>query len=110
VPNGLQEPGWGHLLHSSAAAAFAGGSGVAGRRSSIQLQYCHDPHLRMPATAGPVYAEFNTALSEIVVADYVGGTISVIDVSLDEYGNDSATFGPPIRFQWDKLRRRIQPA
>ena len=51
------------------------------------------PTCGMPATAGPVYAEFNTALSEIVVADYVGGTISVIDVSLDEYGNDSATFG-----------------
>jgi hypothetical protein len=28
-----------------------------------------------------------------VVADYVAGTISVIDVSEDEYGNDSSTFG-----------------
>ena len=28
-----------------------------------------------------------------MVADYDGGTISVIDVSLDEYGNDSQTFG-----------------
>ena len=28
-----------------------------------------------------------------MVANYDGGTISVIDVSLDEYGNDSATFG-----------------
>jgi len=27
------------------------------------------------------------------VADYDGGTISIIDVSLDEYGNDSSTFG-----------------
>ena len=27
------------------------------------------------------------------MADYDGGTISVIDVSLDEYGNDSPTFG-----------------
>jgi hypothetical protein len=47
----------------------------------------------MPAVAGPVYAEYNTATSQLVVADYVGGTISIIDVSLDEYGNDSATFG-----------------
>ena len=28
-----------------------------------------------------------------MVANYAGNTISVIDVSLDEYGNDSATFG-----------------
>jgi DNA-binding beta-propeller fold protein YncE len=47
----------------------------------------------MPATAGPVYAEYNAAKNLLVVADYAGNTISVIDVSLDEYGNDSATFG-----------------
>jgi len=47
----------------------------------------------MTATAGPVYAEYNIATSQLVVADYDGGTISVIDVSLDEYGNDSPTFG-----------------
>jgi DNA-binding beta-propeller fold protein YncE len=47
----------------------------------------------MTATAGPVYAEYNIAKSLLVVANYDGGTISVIDVSLDEYGNDSATFG-----------------
>jgi DNA-binding beta-propeller fold protein YncE len=47
----------------------------------------------MTAKAGPVYAEFNVATSQLVVADYDGGTISVIDVSLDEYGNDSPTFG-----------------
>jgi len=47
----------------------------------------------MPATAGPVYAEYNAAKNLLVVADYDGGTISVIDVSLDQYGNDSATFG-----------------
>ena len=29
----------------------------------------------------------------MVVADYAGNTISVIDVSLDEFGNDSSTFG-----------------
>jgi DNA-binding beta-propeller fold protein YncE len=47
----------------------------------------------MPATAGPVYAEYNAATEQLVVSDYDGGTISIIDVSLDEYGNDSATFG-----------------
>jgi len=47
----------------------------------------------MTATAGPVYAEYNAATNQLVVANYDGGTISIIDVSLDEYGNDSATFG-----------------
>ncbi len=47
----------------------------------------------MTAIAGPVYAEYNTATEQLVVANYDGGTISVIDVSLDEYGNDSSTFG-----------------
>jgi len=47
----------------------------------------------MKQTAGPVYAEYNQTTAQLVVADYDGGTISVIDVSEDEYGNDSATFG-----------------
>ncbi len=47
----------------------------------------------MTATAGPVYAEYNAAKNLLIVADYAGNTISVIDVSLDEYGNDSSTFG-----------------
>jgi DNA-binding beta-propeller fold protein YncE len=52
-----------------------------------------NPTCGMTATAGPVYAEYNAATSQLVVANYDGGTISVIDVSEDEYGNDSATFG-----------------
>ena len=47
----------------------------------------------VPTTAGPVYAEYNTATSQLIVADYDGGTISVIDVTEDEFGNDSPTFG-----------------
>ena len=47
----------------------------------------------MTNTAGPVHAEYNVATSQLVVANYDGGTISVIDVSMDEYGNDSSTFG-----------------
>jgi DNA-binding beta-propeller fold protein YncE len=46
-----------------------------------------------PASAGPVYAEYIAATQQLLVADYQGGTISLIDVSLDEYGNDSPTFG-----------------
>jgi len=47
----------------------------------------------VPAIAGPVYAEFNAATNQIVVADYDGGTVSIVDVTLDQYGNDSPTFG-----------------
>jgi len=47
----------------------------------------------MGAIAGPIYAEYNQATQQLVVANYDGGSITVIDVSLDEYGNDSSTFG-----------------
>jgi DNA-binding beta-propeller fold protein YncE len=47
----------------------------------------------VPAIAGPVYAEFNATTQQLVVANYDGNTVSLIDVSLDNYGNDSATFG-----------------
>jgi len=47
----------------------------------------------MGAIAGPVYAEYDSVLSQLIVANYDGGTISVIDVGLDQYGNDGPTFG-----------------
>jgi len=47
----------------------------------------------VPAVAGPVYAEYNVATGQLVIANYDGAAISVIDVSLDEFGNDSPTFG-----------------
>ncbi len=47
----------------------------------------------MGTIAGPVYAEFNASTNQLVVANYDGGTISLIDVGLDEYGNDGPTFG-----------------
>src|SRR4051794_21887132 len=47
----------------------------------------------VPATAGPVYAEYIAATQQLLVANYDGGTVSLIDVSLDQYGNDSSTFG-----------------
>ncbi len=47
----------------------------------------------MTATAGPVFAEYSPISNQLIVANYDGSTVSVIDVSLDQYGNDSATFG-----------------
>lgn len=47
----------------------------------------------VPKTAGPVYAEYNATQSLLIVADYDGNAVSVIDVSLDEYGNDGPNFG-----------------
>jgi DNA-binding beta-propeller fold protein YncE len=47
----------------------------------------------MKAVAGPVYGEYIVATQQLVVSNYDGNTISVIDVSLDQYGNDSPTFG-----------------
>jgi YVTN family beta-propeller protein len=47
----------------------------------------------VPAIAGPVSADYNAATSQLIVADYDGGTVTLIDVSLDEFGDDSATFG-----------------
>ena len=47
----------------------------------------------MTTVAGPVFAEYNSASSQLVIANYDGNSVSVIDVSLDEYGNDSGTFG-----------------
>jgi len=44
-------------------------------------------------SSGPVYAEYYAAGNLLVTANYDDSTISVIDVSLDIYGNDSATFG-----------------
>jgi DNA-binding beta-propeller fold protein YncE len=64
---------------------------------SGQTVTCHPSLPVKPATglahAGPVYAEYNAATSQLVVANYDGNSVSVIDVSLDEFGNDSSTFG-----------------
>jgi len=46
-----------------------------------------------PCNAGPVYADLYTPGNILVVANYDNSTVSVIDVSLDIYGNDSPTFG-----------------
>jgi len=62
-----------------------------------QTYTCHPSLPLVPASgkahAGPVYAEYNQATAQLVVANYEGNSINIIDVSLDEYGNDSPTFG-----------------
>jgi DNA-binding beta-propeller fold protein YncE len=52
---------------------------------------CH-PTIQLPAGSGPIEGEYNVATQQLVVANYDGGTISVINVPLDEYGNDSNTY------------------
>jgi DNA-binding beta-propeller fold protein YncE len=52
---------------------------------------CH-PTIQLPAGSGPVYAEYVPATQQLVVANYDGGSISVINVPLDAYGNDSNTY------------------
>jgi len=58
---------------------------------------CHPTLPLSPAAglvhAGPVYAEYNATTAQLVVSNFDGNTISIIDVSLDEFGNDSPTFG-----------------
>jgi len=52
---------------------------------------CH-PTISLPTGSGPVFAEYNSAKQQLIVANYTGGTISVIDVPLDLYGNDANTY------------------
>jgi len=56
----------------------------------------------LPAVAGPVYAEYNTATEQLVVSNFDGSTVNIIDVSLDEFGNDSPTFGTTYTVQVGK--------
>lgn len=46
-----------------------------------------------PCSAGPVDADLYTPGNLLVVSNYDNNTVSVIDTSLDIFGNDSATFG-----------------
>ena len=69
-----------------------------------------DANNDVPAVAGPVYAEYDAVTSQLVVADYDGGTVSVIDVSLDEFGNDSPTFGTTFTIPVGKSSTKPYPA
>ncbi len=46
-----------------------------------------------PCNAGPVFGQIYTTGNLLVTANYDNNTVSVIDTSLDIYGNDSPTFG-----------------
>ncbi len=46
--------------------------------------------------AGPVFADYFTPSSQLVTANYDSNTITVINTSLDQFGNDSALFGQAI--------------
>ena len=61
------------------------------QNQSGQWVTCH-PSIQLPAGSGPVFAEYNPTRQQLIVANYDGGTISVIDVPLDEYGNDANTY------------------
>jgi DNA-binding beta-propeller fold protein YncE len=59
------------------------------QNQSGQWITCH-PSISLPA--GPIYAEYVPITQQLVVANYDSNTISVIDVPLDEYGNDANTY------------------
>ena len=46
--------------------------------------------------AGPVFADYYAPASQLVTANYDSNTITIINVSLDQYGNDSALFGQAV--------------
>jgi YVTN family beta-propeller protein len=46
--------------------------------------------------AGPVFADFYAPASQLVTANYDSNTITIVNVSLDQYGNDSALFGQAV--------------
>jgi DNA-binding beta-propeller fold protein YncE len=64
------------------------------QNQSGQWVTCH-PAIQLPAGSGPIYAEYSSTTQQLVVANYDGGTISVVNVPLDEYGNDSNTYANP---------------
>jgi YVTN family beta-propeller protein len=47
-------------------------------------------------TAGPVFADYYTPASQLVTANYDSNTITIINTSLDQYGNDSPLFGQAV--------------
>lgn len=51
------------------------------------------PNSMIQVGGGPVYADYYRDGQILVTANYDSNSISIIDVSLDVYGNDSATFG-----------------
>jgi len=50
-------------------------------------------HPTITVGAGPVHADYYLTGQLLVTANYDSNSISIIDVSLDAFGNDSSTFG-----------------
>jgi YVTN family beta-propeller protein len=46
--------------------------------------------------AGPVFADYYGPSSQLVTANYDSNTITIINVSLDQFGNDAALFGQAV--------------
>lgn len=49
-----------------------------------------------PFNAGPVYADYFAPTSTLVTANYDSNTISIINVSLDSFGDDGPLFGKTV--------------
>jgi DNA-binding beta-propeller fold protein YncE len=60
---------------------------------NTQLNAIDSAHPSITVGAGPVYADYYRPGQVLVTSNYDGNSISIIDVSLDQYGNDSSTFG-----------------
>jgi len=58
-----------------------------------QLNAIDSAHPTIKVGAGPVFADYYRTGQVLVTANYDSNTISIIDASLDSFGNDSATFG-----------------
>ena len=58
-----------------------------------QLNAIDAAHPSIAVGAGPVFADYYRNGQVLVTANYDGNSVSIIDTSLDIYGNDSATFG-----------------
>jgi DNA-binding beta-propeller fold protein YncE len=58
-----------------------------------QLNTIDAAHPSIAVGAGPVFEDYYQQGQLLVTANYDSNTISIIDVSLDPYGNDSTTFG-----------------
>ena len=58
-----------------------------------QLNAIDSAHPSIKVGAGPVYADYYRTGQVLVTANYDSNSISIIDVSLDQYQNDSSTFG-----------------
>jgi len=58
-----------------------------------QLNAIDTQHPTITVGAGPVFADYYALGQVLVTANYDSNTISIIDTSLDVYGNDSSTFG-----------------